>query len=44
MASSELRPDLIEIARDLAGVPMSPDYEKMISGMLYVSNPSGLSF
>ncbi|KAF3387142.1 hypothetical protein F1880_001244 [Penicillium rolfsii] len=35
MASSEKRPDLIAIARDLPGVPMSDDYEKMISGMLY---------
>ncbi|KAJ5390856.1 uncharacterized protein N7496_001924 [Penicillium cataractarum] len=35
MASSAKRPELIAIARDLAGVPMSDDYEKMISGMLY---------
>ncbi|KAJ5892195.1 uncharacterized protein N7473_008423 [Penicillium subrubescens] len=35
MASSEKRPDLIALARDLPGVPMSDDYEKMISGMLY---------
>lgn len=34
MASTEKRPDLIAIARDLPGVPMSDDYEKMISGML----------
>lgn len=36
MAATEKRPDLIAIARDLAGVPMCDDYEKMISGMLYV--------
>ncbi|KAJ5670738.1 uncharacterized protein N7477_006101 [Penicillium maclennaniae] len=35
MASTEKRPDLIAIARDLPGVPMCDDYEKMISGMLY---------
>ncbi|KAJ5167727.1 uncharacterized protein N7482_003321 [Penicillium canariense] len=35
MASSEKRADLIALARDLSGVPMSDDYEKMISGMLY---------
>ncbi|GLI74572.1 hypothetical protein PoHVEF18_002816 [Penicillium ochrochloron] len=35
MASSKKRPDLIALARDLPGVPMSDDYEKMISGMLY---------
>jgi hypothetical protein len=39
MASSAKRPELIAIARDLAGVPMSDDYEKMISGMLYVLTP-----
>lgn len=37
MASREKRPDLIAIARDLRGVPMCDDYEKMISGMLCVS-------
>lgn len=42
MASSAKRPELIAIARDLAGVPMSDDYEKMISGMLYVLTPGGL--
>jgi hypothetical protein len=36
MAATEKRPDLIDIARDLPGVPMCDDYEKMISGMLYV--------
>lgn len=36
MASTEKKPDLIAIARDLSGVPMCDDYEKMISGMLYV--------
>ncbi|KAJ5440097.1 uncharacterized protein N7458_011095 [Penicillium daleae] len=35
MASPVKRPELIALARDLAGVPMSDDYEKMISGMLY---------
>jgi hypothetical protein len=43
MASSEKRPDLIALARDLPGAPMSDDYEKMISGMLYVFAPGGLS-
>lgn len=36
MAAKEKRPELIAIARDLNGVPMCDDYEKMISGMLYV--------
>lgn len=36
MASNEKRSDLIAIARDLSGVPMCDDYEKMISGMLCV--------
>lgn len=34
MAATEKRPELIAIARDLNGVPMCDDYEKMISGML----------
>jgi hypothetical protein len=42
MASPVKRPELIALARDLAGVPMSDDYEKMISGMLYVILPGGL--
>lgn len=36
MAATEKREDIISIARDLNGVPMCDDYEKMISGMLYV--------
>lgn len=36
MASAEKRSDLIAIARELSGVPMCDDYEKMISGMLCV--------
>lgn len=36
MASTEKRPDLIALARELNGVPMCDDYEKMISGMLCV--------
>lgn len=37
MASKEKNPELIALAGDLAEVPMCDDYEKMISGMLYVS-------
>lgn len=37
MASTEKREDMISIARDLSGVPMCDDYEKMISGMLCVT-------
>lgn len=37
MASTEKRSDLIALARELNGVPMCDDYEKMISGMLCVS-------
>ncbi|KAJ5235786.1 uncharacterized protein N7469_004954 [Penicillium citrinum] len=35
MAATEKREDMISIARELSGVPMCDDYEKMISGMLY---------
>lgn len=37
MAATEKREDMISIARELSGVPMCDDYEKMISGMLYVT-------
>jgi hypothetical protein len=36
MAAIEKRPEIIELARGLAGVPMCDDYERMISGMMYV--------
>lgn len=39
MASTEKRSDLIALARELNGVPMCDDYEKMISGMLCVFFP-----
>lgn len=42
MAATEKRPDLITLARELNGVPMCDDYEKMISGMLCVA--SSISF
>lgn len=42
MASTEKRADLIAVARELSGVPMCDDYEKMISGMLCVFEPSDL--
>lgn len=43
MASTEKRSDLIALARELNGVPMCDDYEKMISGMLCVSPISFIS-
>ncbi|KAG7088011.1 hypothetical protein E1B28_012048 [Marasmius oreades] len=36
MAKHEKDPELLAIARDLNGVTWSEDYEKMISGMMYV--------
>ncbi|KAJ5817442.1 hypothetical protein N7447_009675 [Penicillium robsamsonii] len=38
MAATEKRPEIIELARGLARVPMCEDYERMISGMMY--NPT----
>lgn len=37
MAATEKRPEIIDLARGLAGVPLCEDYERMISGMMYVS-------
>lgn len=37
MAASEKRPEIIELARGLARVPLCEDYECMISGMMCVS-------
>lgn len=42
MAATEKRPELIEIARGLKDVPMSEEYEKMISGMMY-TNPTSVN-
>jgi hypothetical protein len=36
MAAIEKRPEIIELARGLAGVPFCEDYERMVSGMMYV--------
>jgi hypothetical protein len=36
MAATAKRPEIIEIARGLKNVPMCEDYEKMISGMMYL--------
>ncbi|KAJ5110524.1 acetyltransferase [Penicillium argentinense] len=38
MAATEKRPEIIELSRELRGVPHCEDYEKMISGMMY--NPT----
>ncbi|KAJ6015876.1 maltose/galactoside acetyltransferase [Penicillium herquei] len=38
MASLNKRPEIIELSRDLQGVPQCEDYERMISGMMY--NPT----
>lgn len=37
MAATEKRPEIIELAKGLAGVPFCEDYERMVSGMMYVS-------
>lgn len=36
MAATEKRPEIIELARGLPGVPLCEDYERMVSGMMYV--------
>lgn len=38
MAATDKRPEIIELARGLARVPMCEDYERMISGMMYVTH------
>ncbi|KAJ5349476.1 hypothetical protein N7541_007203 [Penicillium brevicompactum] len=38
MAATAKRPEIIELARGLRGVPMCEDYERMISGMMYNPN------
>lgn len=37
MAANEKRPEIIALSRDLRGIPQCEDYERMISGMMYVS-------
>lgn len=39
MAATEKRPEIIELSRGLHGVPQCEDYERMISGMMYVYTP-----
>lgn len=34
--ATQKRPDIIKLAKTLKGVPMCDEYEKMISGMLWV--------
>ena len=34
MAATEKRLEIIALARDLRGVPMCEDYERMVSGMM----------
>jgi len=34
MATTEKRPEIIELARGLTGIPWCEEYEKMISGMM----------
>jgi hypothetical protein len=36
MAKQQLDPEIIELAKGLQGTPWCDEYEKMISGMLYV--------
>ncbi|KAJ5180885.1 hypothetical protein N7492_004095 [Penicillium capsulatum] len=38
MAATAKRPEIIELSRDLRGIPQCEDYERMISGMMY--NPT----
>jgi hypothetical protein len=36
MAANAKRPEIIELSRDLRGIPQCEDYERMISGMMSV--------
>lgn len=36
MAATAKRPEIIELSRGLRGIPQCDDYERMISGMMYV--------
>lgn len=38
MAATEKRPEIIELSRDLRGVPQCEEYECMISGMMYAKS------
>ncbi|CAG7920577.1 unnamed protein product [Penicillium olsonii] len=38
MAATAKRPEIIELSRDLRGIPQCEDYERMISGMMYNPN------
>lgn len=38
VAAKEKRPEIISIAKTLRGIPDCEEYEKMVSGMLYVSS------
>lgn len=44
VAATEKRPEIIAIAKNLKGVPMCDEYEKMVSGMLWVSSAEIYSF
>lgn len=36
MAATAKRPEILELSRDLRGIPQCEDYERMISGMMLV--------
>jgi hypothetical protein len=36
MAATEKRPEIIELSKGLQGIPVCADYDRMISGMMYV--------
>ncbi|KAJ5213048.1 hypothetical protein N7449_000217 [Penicillium cf. viridicatum] len=38
MAATAKRPEIIELSRDLRGIPQCEDYDHMISGMMYNPN------
>ncbi|KAJ6094546.1 acetyltransferase [Penicillium canescens] len=38
MAATAKRPEIIELSRDLRGIPQCEEYERMISGMMYNPN------
>lgn len=40
MAVNAKRPEIIELSRGLRGIPQCEDYERMISGMMYVQSTS----
>jgi hypothetical protein len=44
MAAQQKDNEMLELGRGLSGTPWCEEYEKMISGMLYVVSPTAIRF